>query len=238
MAPTARCAGIEEIEAMYRQGLSLQSIGDRLGVSAQTIHRRMRRAGSGTIEERQRAQQARRDAREIAIAQVEPEGGAHGVRRLPLPTVERLRELFSYDAETGIVTRLVSASNCLPGPLNGRRASYLQIAVDGAPVMAHRLAWALVHGEWPDQRKHIDHINGNRTDNRLTNLRLVTNAQNCQNLGARSHVTPGRPLGLCLSCARLHLTGEVILATPLHVGGRWACALRIERETAPPAGKG
>jgi hypothetical protein len=56
--------------------------------------------------------------------------------------------------------------------------------------------------------------------------------------GARSHVTPGRPLGLCLSCARLHLTGEVILATPLHVGGRWACALRIERETAPPAGKG
>jgi hypothetical protein len=60
--------------------------------------------------------------------------------------------------------------------------------------------------------------------------------------GARSHVTPGRPLGLCLSCARLHLTGEVILATPLHVGGRWACALRIEPgaatqpvRSAPPA---
>jgi hypothetical protein len=45
--------------------------------------------------------------------------------------------------------------------------------------------------------------------------------------GAKSHVTPGRPLGMCLSCARLHLTGEVILATPQQVDGRWACALRV-----------
>ena len=44
------------------------------------------------------------------------------------------------------------------------------------PYRAHRVIWALVHGEWPEGQ--IDHINGVRDDNRLENLRVVTNQDN------------------------------------------------------------
>lgn len=44
---------------------------------------------------------------------------------------------------------------------------------------AHRVIWALVHSEWPAE--HIDHINGVRSDNRIENLRVVTNAENTRN---------------------------------------------------------
>lgn len=47
-------------------------------------------------------------------------------------------------------------------------------------ILAHRVIWAIVSGEWPS---HIDHVNGDRCDNRLENLRNVTNAMNCRNKG-------------------------------------------------------
>lgn len=49
----------------------------------------------------------------------------------------------------------------------------------GKSYKAHRLAWLYMHGELPD--KSIDHINGLKTDNRIANLRLATNAQQKQN---------------------------------------------------------
>lgn len=56
---------------------------------------------------------------------------------------------------------------------------YLCGAVNGRTYRAHRLIWAIAHGSWPD--KHIDHINGTKTDNRLLNLRVVTASQNLRN---------------------------------------------------------
>ncbi len=57
---------------------------------------------------------------------------------------------------------------------------YLHISTVAGSVLIHRLVWQHAHGQIPDGLQ-IDHINGVRTDNRICNLRLVTNAQNSQN---------------------------------------------------------
>jgi hypothetical protein len=60
-------------------------------------------------------------------------------------------------------------------------------ALDGSifarQVLAHRVAWAIYYGEWP--KKHIDHINGDRADNRISNLRDVTGTENNRNAKRR-----------------------------------------------------
>jgi hypothetical protein len=55
--------------------------------------------------------------------------------------------------------------------------------------MAHRAAWCLYHGEWP--AGVIDHINGDKTDNRIENLRCVTPSINSRNMKKFKHNTSG-----------------------------------------------
>ena len=96
-------------------------------------------------------------------------------------TAEYVRSILSYCPETGSFTWLVNRHRKQPGQQAGSIDSggYIRITIDGQRYMGHRLAWLLVHGEWPSNC--IDHVNRDRSDNRFTNLRAATNAENCQN---------------------------------------------------------
>jgi len=98
-------------------------------------------------------------------------------------TQARLKELFSYDEQTGFFKRHMRL-----GPkkdISGHVATkgHRQIMVDKKLHMAHRLAWLYVYGEHP--KNLIDHINRNPDDNRICNLRLATSSQNQQNTKLR-----------------------------------------------------
>lgn len=100
-------------------------------------------------------------------------------------TASRLRELLSYDPETGIFTRNIKWGSRGIGDIPGTKSpqGYWYIGLDKGTYPAHRLAWLYVHGTWPDG--DIDHINRNRLDNRIVNLRMTTRSTNLHNSGSR-----------------------------------------------------
>jgi hypothetical protein len=100
-------------------------------------------------------------------------------------TQERLKELLRYDPDTGFFFwRKAKGGWGRPGrPAGGTNGEgYRQIGIDRRYFYAHRLVWLYVHGEFPTNC--IDHINGNRSDNRLANLRSATVQENNFNVRA------------------------------------------------------
>lgn len=97
-------------------------------------------------------------------------------------TQSRLKQLFSYDAESGVFTRIAkSGPNSKIGEAAGWVGGHgrIYIKIDGACYLGHRLAWLYVHGEFPEAE--IDHINMDPQDNRISNLRCATRSQNLAN---------------------------------------------------------
>lgn len=96
-------------------------------------------------------------------------------------TAERLRDLLNYNPETGEFSRNKSAGGRKPssGGIGNLYDGYIRIWIAGKQHKAHRLAWLHYYGFEPDGP--IDHINGNRSDNRIANLRVATTRLNTEN---------------------------------------------------------
>ncbi len=108
-------------------------------------------------------------------------------------TLEELKELLSFNPDTGEFTWLVNRGRSKKGTTAGSTSSkgYRTIKLKGNDYKAHRLAWLYHYGHWPEVS--IDHINCSRSDNRISNLREATEAENRQNLSSPYYNSTGYP---------------------------------------------
>jgi hypothetical protein len=120
------------------------------------------------------------------------------------PSPELLRKLLRYEPDTGLLFWRERDLSMFKRKSNGRGwntrytdteagaidgKGYLSINVLGRLYIGHRVIWAMVHGKWPTHQ--IDHIDGNRLNNRIENMRDVTSQDNGMNAAMNSKNTSG-----------------------------------------------
>jgi hypothetical protein len=95
---------------------------------------------------------------------------------------DELKTLLSYNSDTGVFTWNKRGSGVKKDGSAGWKDTkgYVKIEIGGKAYAAHRLAWLMVYGVEPSNQ--IDHIDGNKSNNAISNLREATNAQNKQNI--------------------------------------------------------
>lgn len=107
-------------------------------------------------------------------------------------TQNRLKELLLYNSDDGTFVWKIGRSGSsglgnLAGSIHSK--GYKRVQLDGTYYLMHRLAWLYTYGKFP--LNTIDHINGVRTDNRISNLREATISENNQNRGMLKNNTSG-----------------------------------------------
>ena len=105
-------------------------------------------------------------------------------------TSEYLNEIFSYTESTGILRNKRVQRGIQYGQEAGNNGVYSSVRIQGRVFRVHRVIWCMVYGTWPSDL--IDHINGDRRDNRLSNLREATRAMNARNKKAPPNKTGHR----------------------------------------------
>lgn len=120
-------------------------------------------------------------------------------------TQARLKELLHYDPETGVFTWRVKKGRAEAGSAAGTRhnAGYTTLKIDGVKYLRHRCVWLYEYGRWP--REEVDHVNGDRGNDTLENLRECSSAENKQNIPLHGR-RPGRLLGAVLTRGRWRAT--------------------------------
>ena len=107
-------------------------------------------------------------------------------------SVKQLFDYLNYDPKTGVFTWKVDMGRGgkigdVAGNVNHR--GYRSIWIKGLYFYAHRLAWAMSYGEWP--QLFVDHINQSKSDNRICNLRQASRSENLFNHGRNKNNTSG-----------------------------------------------
>lgn len=109
----------------------------------------------------------------------------------PAPTFDQINDAFSYDPETGLLTwkyrsgiaeqANTSHAGSIAGSKHVEGYFHVYVTIGGVSyrLRNHRVAWILMTGEWP--KEQIDHKNGDKGNNRWTNLRPSTHGQNQSN---------------------------------------------------------
>jgi hypothetical protein len=113
----------------------------------------------------------------------------------PLPNLDTLLHHFDYDHNTGEITwRNPSSKKMTKGDIAGtsNNQGYVCISFYGDKLKAHRIAWKMFYGSI-DNDLLIDHINGNKSDNRISNLRLVSHLENNRNKRICNNNSSGYP---------------------------------------------
>jgi hypothetical protein len=106
-------------------------------------------------------------------------------------TADRVRQALKYDAGTGVFTWRIGRQGAAAGSVAGcvDIYGYRIIGMDRRGYRAHRLAWLYAYGHWPTAE--IDHIDGDRLNNRIANLREATRSENQRNVGVTRSNTSG-----------------------------------------------
>jgi len=131
-------------------------------------------------------------AADVTASTALPKPYEDGMDTLKLPDIERLSQLLDYDPETGIFRwKQFRRWSAQKGDIAGyvTKKGYRKISIDCVDYGAHRLAWKIVYNEDPSDQ--IDHIDRDKQNNKISNLRLATNQQNCMNVAAKKNNTSG-----------------------------------------------
>jgi len=112
----------------------------------------------------------------------------------------RLKEIFNYEPETGLLSRRYNLPGAKAGLCNTHLDGYYATKYFGKTYLVHRLIWIMHNGPIIDDMV-IDHINHDRKDNRLENLRLVTRQENAMNTSAKNKAND-LPMGITLRHGR------------------------------------
>lgn len=146
---------------------------------------------------------------------------AESKRANKLPDPEYVASRVGYDPESGDLWWMDYpeggarwANQCAGKPAfkcNGPKG-YLIGNLDGYTISAHRVAWAIYYGKWPDGQ--IDHIDGNKGNNGIANLRDVSPRENCRNL----------PIGWNNKSG---VTGVYLVKS----SGKWCACITIDRKS-------
>lgn len=121
------------------------------------------------------------------------------------PSAERLHELFVYQHETGLLINRIDRKQVKAGEVAGwvNSDGYRKVKIDSQPFYQHRIVWKMAYDE--DPSLEIDHDNTNKSDNRLCNLQLLTQRENCSKERAEGR---GLPAGVSRHCGRYRANGQ------------------------------